>query len=284
MKSYFVNANYNYIYLSLFISLFGYIFRAYRWRYTIEHLGYYSPFKTNFLAVCIAYFINMTIPRSGEISRALVLTKYQGVPFDKSIGTIIAERIVDFIILLLFIATALILEFETLKEFIFERIPLHKLLFIGIVLFILSGTGIMMLIYSKWKPILFIKAKISGLIDGLLSVFKMPKKGPFLVYTLLIWLVYILMFYVTIFALPETSHISFGVVVTAFVVGSLAIVFSNSGFGVYPFLIAKILELYGVSFEAGNAFGWIVWSSQILMIIILGGISFLLLPIVHRKK
>ncbi|MCY1238650.1 Lysylphosphatidylglycerol synthase TM region [compost metagenome] len=236
------------------------------------------------MAVWIAYFMNMTIPRSGEVSRALVLKKYEDIPFDKAFGSIIAERVVDFIILLLFIATAVLLQFEVLKTFLLNTIPVEKLLIYGIVAFVIFLSAILLFVYSKSKWILMIKGKISGLTEGLLSVWRMEKKWSFLFYTAIIWIGYVLTFYTAIFALQETSDISFGVVVTAFVIGSLAISFSNGGFGVFPVLIAGILALYGIPKEAGTAFGWIIWTSQTVQIIILGGLSFLLLPILNRKK
>lgn len=284
MKSYFRNAYYTYILIALVFGFISHAARAYRWRYMLEHMGYHSPFKNNFMAVWIAYFMNMTIPRSGEVSRALVLKKYEDIPFDKAFGSIIAERVVDFIILLLFIATAVLLQFDVLKTFLLNTIPVEKLLVYGIVAFVIFLTAILLFIYSKSKWILMIKGKISGLTEGLLSVWRMEKKWSFLFYTAIIWLGYVLTFYTAIFALDETSGISFGVVVTAFVIGSLAISFSNGGFGVFPVLIAGILALYGIPKEAGTAFGWIIWTSQTVQIIILGGLSFLLLPILNRKK
>jgi uncharacterized protein (TIRG00374 family) len=284
MKSYFRNADYTYILIALVFGFISHAARAYRWRFMLEHMGYHSPFKNNFMAVWIAYFMNMTIPRSGEVSRALVLKKYEDIPFDKAFGSIIAERVVDFIILLLFIAAAVLLQFDVLKTFLLNTIPVEKLLVYGIVAFVIFLTAILLFIYSKSKWILMIKGKISGLTEGLLSVWRMEKKWSFLFYTAIIWLGYVLTFYTAIFALDETSGISFGVVVTAFVIGSLAISFSNGGFGVFPVLIAGILALYGIPKEAGTAFGWIIWTSQTVQIIILGGLSFLLLPILNRKK
>ncbi len=284
IKGFFKNANYNYIYTSLAIGFCSHYSRAYRWKYTLEHLGYHSKIYNNFMAVWIAYLMNMTIPRSGEFFRALVLKKYENIPIDKGFGTIVSERIVDFIFLVLFILTALILQFNTLKNFLLEKIPIQKLSIllglavVGCIAFVAIFT------YSKAKFILAIKEKISGLIEGLLSVFKMRKKWPFILHTLFIWSTYIAMFYVSIFALPETSEISFGVVITAFVVGSLAIAFTNGGFGAYPFLIAEILLLYNIPETAGTAFGWIVWTSQIAMVIIFGGLSFLLLPLLNPSK
>lgn len=284
IKNQFRNANYNYIYISLVIGFISHFSRAYRWKYTLEHLGYQSKIYNNFMAVWIAYLMNMTIPKSGEFFRALVLNKYEKVPLDKGFGTIVSERIVDFMFLLLFIITALLLQFNTLKTFLLEHIPIQKL---TILLTITICTGIafiLILLYSKWKFVTLIKQKIAGLQEGLLSVFKMRKKWPFILHSLLIWISYILMFYVTIFALPETSDISFGVIITSFVAGSLAISFTNGGFGAYPFLIAKILFLYNIPETAGTAFGWIVWTSQLIMVVLFGSLSFLLLPVFNRNK
>lgn len=284
MKSYFINADYHYVFASFFLAFLGYVLRAYRWKYTLEYVGYPSDFKFNLTAVSIGYFLNLTIPRSGEISRAALLTKYKNVPFDKGFGTIIAERIVDFIILLLFILTAVVLEFSTLKNFLLEYIPFQKLIFIGILGVLFGILGIYLMMYSKLKIILKIKEKIAGLTEGVLSVFKMPKKWIFLGYTLLIWLTYVLMFYSVIFALEETRIITFSAVIVAFVIGSLTIAFTNGGFGFFPVLIAKILFLYHIPIEAGNAFGWIVWTSQLIITILLGGLAFLILPTFNKKE
>ena len=122
MKGYFLSANYNYVIISLLLAISGYVLRAYRWKYTITQIGYKPNFTLNFFAVSIGYFVNLSIPRSGEISRALVLKKYQHIPFDKVFGTIIGERIVDFFILLLFIFLSLVIEFHTLKDFLLSYI------------------------------------------------------------------------------------------------------------------------------------------------------------------
>ena len=284
MKSYFVNANYYFVFFSGILAFIGYVLRAYRWKYTLEYIGYPSDFKFNLAAVSIGYFLNLTIPRSGEISRAALLTKYKNVPFDKGFGTIISERIVDFIILLLFIFSAILLEFATLKNFLLKYIPLNKLVFILVLGILMGIIGLYLLIYSKIKIIIKIREKISGLTEGILSVFKMPNKWIFLGYTLLIWITYVLMFYSVIFALEETRIITFSAVLVAFVIGSLTIAFTNGGFGFFPVLIAEILVLYQIPIEAGNAFGWIVWTSQLVVTIVFGGLAFLILPTFTKKE
>lgn len=284
IKLQFKNADYFYILISLLISAVALWSRGYRWRYTLEHLGYKPKISTNVMAVCIGYFINMSIPRSGEVSRALILKKYEDVPFDKAFGTIIAERVVDTFFLLSFIGLAFFLEFDVLKAFVLDKIPFQKLMLIlGIGTFMMIGV-ILMFRYSRVKPILVIKQKISGLLDGVFSIWKMEKKWAFLFHSLLIWASYFFMFYITIFALPETSNLSLSTVVISFIVGGIAITLTNSGFGAYPFLMAEILLLYNVPETAGTAFGWLVWTSQTLMVVILGTLSFLLLPILNKNK
>ena len=284
IKLQFKNADYFYIYISLLISALALWSRGYRWKYTLEHLGYKPKISTNVMAVCIGYFINMSIPRSGEVSRALILKKYEDVPFDKAFGTIIAERVVDSFFLLSFIGLAFFLELDVLKAFVLDKIPFQKLMLIlGTGTFIMIGI-ILMFRYSNFRLIQTIKQKISGLMDGVFSIWKMEKKWAFLFHSLLIWASYFFMFYITIFALPETSNLSLSTVVISFIVGGLAITLTNSGFGAYPFLMAEILLLYNVPETSGTAFGWLVWTSQTLMVVILGTLSFLLLPILNKSK
>lgn len=284
MKGYFVSANYNYVSIALLVAFLGYVFRAYRWKYTLAEIGSHPGFVLNFLAVSIGYLVNLGIPRSGEISRALVLKKYKNIPFDKAFGTIIAERIVDFIILILLIITAVLLEFSKLKGFLLERIPVTFLAILGIIAFVGIFLGLYLYHYSKWNVILLLKSKVEGLKEGALSVLKMPKKWPFLIYTLLIWGSYIVMFYLTVLSLEATQNISVGTTIVAFVIGGLVMTFTNGGFGFFPVLISKILILYSIPEEAGTALGWIIWTSQLLITVFLGLFAFLVLPFATRNK
>ncbi len=284
IKSYFKNANYYYIYLAAGIAVLGNASRAYRWKFSLEQMGYKSSFRNNFMAVSIGYLLNLTVPKSGEISRALIVKKYNNIPFDKGFGSIVAERIIDMLILLFFMILAVYLQFDIVKSFILDKIPMVKLvlfLSVGLLLFVLA---ILLYKYSKAKWILAIKEKISGLEEGVFSILYMEKKWAYCFHTIFIWFTYVLTFYIAIFVFPETSTLSVNAVVTSFVVGSIAIAFTNSGFGSYPFLISKILLFYSISETTGNAFGWIVWTSQMLLVLILGLMSFILLPVLNRKK
>lgn len=285
IKLSFRKADYSYICLSLFIALFGFWSRAYRWKYALRHLGYQTDFKNDLLTVCVSYLVNLTIPRSGEITRAALLKKYENVPFDKAFGTIVAERIVDFIIFLLFVTIGFISQFDKLYQFLLDRnVSLGAIICAALAGLILFLVFICIWIYAEWNIIKTLKKKLSGLVEGIVSVYKMKDRWSYIFHSFFIWFSYLMMFYVAIFALPETSNITFDVVVMGFIFGSLAVGFSNGGLGAYPFSIALIFSLYGISKDVGTAFGWLVWTSQTILTIFLGLTSYLLLPILNRAE
>lgn len=283
IKSYFRNANYFYVFLSVLISLLGYWSRAYRWKYSLNHLGYHPKFHNSFFAVSISYLMNLTIPRSGEISRAVILKKYEGVPFDKGFGTIVAERVVDLLIFLLFVITAFIIQFDQISAFIFSHISPNKIgLLIG---FGLLGLIIFLFIWrwAKWPLILKIKGKFNGLAEGMTSILKMKTKWKYLAHSFFIWFSYLMMFYVCVFSIPETATISFDIVIMGFIFGTLAVGFTNGGIGAFPYSIAQVLLLYGITEKVGTALGYIIWTSQTLLTITLGLVSYLLLHLFNKN-
>jgi glycosyltransferase 2 family protein len=284
IKTSFIKADYFYIFLSLFIALFGFWSRAYRWKFALQHLGYQTKFHNDLMTVCVSYLVNLTIPRSGEISRAALLKKYENVPFDKGFGTIVAERIVDMLIFLLFVVVGFISQFDKIYQYLIEKnVKFETLIWFSIIGIVLFFIFVLVWIYAEWKIILKLKQKLSGLIEGMLSILKMKNKWNYIFHSFFIWFSYLAMFYVTIFALPETANISFDVVVMGFIFGTLAVGFTNGGLGAYPLAIASILSLYGISEGIGTAFGYLIWVSQTLLTIFLGLLSYLLLPILNKK-
>ena len=283
-KKYFADANYGFVLLSVFLSVLSHFSRAYRWSFMLEAIGYKTKIANNFMAVSVAYLMNIFIPKSGEVSRAVILDKYENVPFQKGFGTIISERIVDLLFLLFFTALACIIKFEVLYDYIFEAIPAS-------ILYVLAA-GILLIIISVPIYIRFSKSNINkrlkdfiiGLKEGVFSILKMKKKGPFILHTFFIWGLYILSFYTAMHALPETSNISIGTIIITFVVGSFTFAFTNSGLGTYPAAIAGILSVFGIAKTVGVALGWIVWISNISSIVIFGVLSLILLPIYNRDK
>jgi uncharacterized protein (TIRG00374 family) len=285
IKISFEKANYYYILLSLIIACVGYWSRAYRWKFALNHLGYETKFSNNFFTVCVSYLVNLTVPRSGEISRAALLKKYENVPFDKAFGTIVAERIVDLLIFFLFVFIGFVSQFDKIYQFLLsENVSFQSLIITAIVGVFLFFGFILIWIYAEWQIILKLKKKFSGLVEGITTVYKMKDKWNYIFHSFFIWFSYLMMFYVAVFALPETSEINFDIVIMGLIFGSLAVGFSNGGLGAYPFSIALIFSLYGITNDVGTAFGWLVWTSQTILTILLGLISYVLLPVLNRNK
>ncbi len=278
-------ADYKWVSLSLFLGLLSHIIRAFRWNYLLATLGY-RPRKGNLiLTVGLSYLLNLIIPRAGEVGRAVSLAKYEKeVRFDKAFGTIVAERVADLIFLALFIITALFFQFDLIYDLIAPKQPDNPVLLVFELLLLI----ILFVVLFKWsfrsKNLLVIKIRtfISGLLQGMNSILTMPHKWWFILQTLIIWILYIVMFWVVLLAFTETKNLSIDAVLVSFIAGSIAMVISNGGFGVYPVFVAEALLLYGISKETGTAFGLLMWTTQTLLVILFGLICMILLPVYNR--
>lgn len=284
LVKYFKNANYFWIILGVSLGILSHVSRAYRWLFMAEPLGYKPKLANSFMAVYSAYLINLTIPRAGEVARASILSTYEEVPFDKGLGTIVAERVADTIMLLLIIGAALVLEFEFIYNFLIEKFNTSVLL-IGLLALVIAGVIVFLFIKTSSSPIaLKVKNFINGLIEGTLSIFKMKKKWPFLFHTVFIWVMYLSMFFITTKALPELQGITIGAVLIGFILASFSIAATNGGIGSFPEAVVIAFTLFSISEDPSRAFGWIMWSAQTLIIIVFGGLSLIFLPIYNREK
>ncbi|WP_303316352.1 lysylphosphatidylglycerol synthase transmembrane domain-containing protein [Flavivirga abyssicola] len=278
------NANYTWIILGMFLGLLSHLSRAYRWRFQLEPMGYNIRLGNSIMAVFATYLINYTIPRAGEVARASILTNYEDVPFEKGFGTIVAERIADMIVMLGIIAVTLFLQFEFIYGFLIEKFNPTKIIIALTIGVLLVFFFLRYIKRSHSKIALKIRGFVNGLIEGALSIFKMKKKWAFIFHTLFIWAMYVLMFYVTSFSIEELHGISMGAILIGFISASFSIAATNGGIGSYPLAIYAAFSIFGISEEPSIAFGWIMWASQTLMIIVFGGISLIYLPIYNRIK
>ncbi|MBT9187242.1 lysylphosphatidylglycerol synthase transmembrane domain-containing protein [Zobellia russellii] len=271
--------------ISIILGILGHISRAVRWNYLLEPLGYKPKIINNVFIILMAYFANLGIPRTGEILRATALTTYEDVPFEKGFGTIVTERVIDVIMLLFLIGLTLILQTDSILGFLQDRgFNLKSLL-------LLMGAGVIGLIFffffiKKSTHTLAVKIKgfVKGLMEGVFSIFKMKRKWAFVIHTLFIWGCYIAMLWVIKFTVPETIHLSLSELMVAFVAGSFAMTATNGGIGLYPIAVSSALAIFGISAVSGDAFGWIMWIAQTLMIVVFGAISFLVLPLFNRNR
>jgi len=270
---------------SVVLGMLSHISRAIRWNYLLEPLGYKPKIRNNVLIILTAYLTNLGIPRSGEILRATALATYEGVPFEKGFGTIVTERIIDLVMLLLIIGIALLLQTDLILEFIKDQglglVGGGILLLVGVIGLFL---GIRIIKKSSSPIAIKIKDLLKNLLDGVLSIFSMKRKWLFVFHTLFIWVAYIAMFWVIKFTVLETANLSIGQLLVAFVGGAFAMTTTNGGFLAYPLAVSKSLAIFGVPEVAGNAFGWIMWIAQTFMVLVFGAISFLVLPLWNRKR
>lgn len=288
----FQQANYFWIFASAMLGVFSHLSRAERWKYTIQPLGKTPRFWNTFFTVMIGYVANYALPRLGEVTRPALLSKYEKLSFNKLFGTIVAERVADLVILGLIMTGIVIMELDVLKDQLYLLIEAGSGKFstqniiIIIAVLLLGGGLFFFLMLSKSTNTFFMKIReiVRGVYDGLVSIVKMDNKIPFILHTIFIWIMYIGMFYICFFSLEETADVSFSGVLAAFVMGSLSIVFVQGGLGVFPIAIMETLMLYGVSKTSALALGWILWSSQTLMIIILGVSSIPLLRWYNRNN
>ena len=283
--SYIINADLKYIISAIVFGILSHLSRAFRWKFLLNPLGYYPRFINSILAVLVSYIANLGIPRSGEILRATTLSNYEKIPFEKLFGTIIAERLIDFIILLSLIFLTLSLQFESIWEILREKtFDLQKLIAVIFILSLIFFGLKKFLGKNNSKILTKIKAFIEGLIEGIMSIKNMPYKLAFATHTIFIWTMYFSMFYIIKWTIPEMQNLQIIQMLPSFVIGGLTLTATNGGIGIYPLSVAMTLSSFGISNESGLAFGWIVWTSQTLMIIFFGSLSFFILPLVNRKK
>ncbi len=286
-------ADYFWVGVSVFLGFLSHCSRAYRWKFTLAPLGYSPKFLNSLMAVIIAYFANLGIPRSGEILRATTLTTYEGVPFEKAFGTIVAERIADVIMGLIIILIALFVHFDSIlflltesSNFLIEKISSHPQKAGGIIIIILLLVFGIRQLLRKFKNAFTTKIKtfVIGLKEGVLTILSMKKRGAFIFHTVFIWTMYLLMFYAIFFTIEETRNSSLAPALISFVTGSLTIATTNGGLGSYPLVIQETLSVFDISMQSGLAIGWIMWTAQTALTTILGICSFFFLPIYNRIK
>lgn len=284
--------NYFWIVVSVFLGLLSHISRTLRWNLIIEPLGYKPRPLNTFLAVMIGYLMNLALPRMGEISRCGVLSRYEKIPFTKLIGTVVLERLIDVLVLLLLLTVVIITQFGQVAAFLnnnpevkekLGKIMHSPILPIGIVLLFL----IIWLTRHKIKGSGAVK-KLSGLLnqfaEGFKSIRNIQNKGAFIFHSFFIWFLYYLMFYFVFFSFGFTSHLSPLAGLTAFVFGSFGMVAPvQGGMGAWHFMVIEGLALYGIDKADGQVFALVAHGTTTIMLIIFGLVSLLVLPFVNEK-
>lgn len=278
----------SWVFGSVAISLIAFFARAYRWNILLEPLGYKLKTGRTTVAVMIGYLANLAIPRLGEITRCGVLNRNDKVTMAHGFGSVVAERIVDLLTLFLLIFISLFIEYDRITSFLIDAYSGLNLPGYVIYLFVgLAIAGLFFLIYvirSRNTMTGRFAELIKSFVDGLLSLGKIKNVTGFVVSSLIIWLSYYFMSYVIVFALPETSILSFRAGFLLLVTGGIALSIPvQSGFGTYHGMVAGMLLLYGIDKTTGLFFATLMHTSQIVSIAIFGTVAVIISSTLRRK-
>jgi len=267
--------------------------RALRWRLIMEPLGYQPSIANTYLAVLIGYLANLAIPRLGEVLKCTLLAKYEKVPAEKIVGTIVAERAFDVISLGIVFLLALGLQFNVIEAGWNQlksqtTAPMTNTNEGDWKMYLLIGVGIVLIalffIIRKRIPSIIASVKniISGIWEGVMSATKLKQHNLFFLYSFGIWFLYLLATYVGLYATAGTES-SFAAAISCLAYASIGMILTPGGIGAYAYFMAKVLELNGVDYTLGLANGTLQWFSQFLIVIVLGGISLIILPIINKQ-
>ena len=291
----FAKANYWWVVLALLFGFASHLSRAYRWKFLLDPMGYKISFVSSYHAVMIGYLVNLVFPRAGEASRAGILAKSENVPFQKGFGSILAERAVDVFMLGIIVLITIVLKLDKISIFqskiswfnspgqncgntaIFSF--LGSLVTYGILIGFVVAI-VLFIIKPKFRSLFtnFVK----GMLEGILSIFRTKYKLYYLGHTVFIWVMYILMFSVCFFAVDSTAVLGIDAMLAGFVAGTIGIILVQGGIGVFPAFVGLILTTYLAPLDNSGivpdalALGWIIWTSQTLLVILLGLVSLIL--------
>lgn len=295
MKRALTNANYWLIIPVIVALLASHYSRAIRWKIIMEPLGYRPRLANAYMAVLIGYLANLAIPRLGEILKCTILARYEKVPADKLVGTIVAERAFDLVCLALVMTIAFLTQMDMIGGY-FSRIlgtyfgskasslSVVKIsIVIGLLLLVILSIWIIRKKFSHLGIVQKTGKVIKGVWAGLTSVRYVKKKGWFIFHSLFIWAMYLLSVQLGMWSMQETAGFDLRTSLSILSTGSIAMIVTPSGIGAYPLFVEETMALYGLKTSLGLAFGWLMWGVQFFQILLAGFIALALLPVLNKK-
>ena len=280
---------YIWLFVSICLGLLSQASRSLRWKMLIKPMGYNPSFGNTFLSVLVLYFVNLIIPRAGEVARCTVLSRTDKIPFTKLIGTVFIERMADVVMLFTLAIIIFAMNLSIIMKF-FELHPsiidnLHKFLSFKYLVIITAAIIIFIAAYILLRKRLRKSNKKGKLvelkdqfIDGIKSILHMEKKWLFIGHTTFIFLMWLIMLYVVFLAYKPTENLSLRAGMVVFLMGGLAMLAPiQGGIGPWHFMVVETLLLYGIQREDGLIFALVAHTTTNLIYILLGGIALLIL-------
>ncbi len=291
-------ADYSWLFLSLLFGFFAYVSRARRWILLIHPLGFRPSLKNSFYALMTGYLANIALPRVGEITRCVALGKKEKIPVDQLVGTVVVERTIDFVSLLLITIYLIFTSSDQINMFLKDSIliPIHNKVtsvfgvtwILWVILLSLSAAALVLLIKYRHnlRKIRFFAKMFDiakGVVNGLKTITNLDRKWEFILHTIFIWINYALMTWVVVFSIESTSGLTFTDSIFLLVIGGLAMSAPvQSGLGAFHYIISRgLLVVKGIPLEDGLVYALLTHESQLIFVAIVGTISFF---IIFRKK
>jgi uncharacterized protein (TIRG00374 family) len=292
----FLDADYWWVAACMACSLLSHLMRTLRWRLLFAPIGYKPGLNNTFGSVVVAYLANLAFPRAGEVMRCATLRTSEGIPVEKSLGTVVTERLIDIIAFALVIVIGMLAMFGQAKDWLYntlsekyDHLP-NMAMIIGALLVL---TLIAFLFYKfLWKRLLNIGIfkkiddLLRGMVDGVKSILHLGgrRTALFIVYSIAIYTLYILGGLIIFQAFGETRGLGFAAAFVLYLFGSVGMTFSQGGIGVYPVLVQMSLAIYGIGMEVGTACGWLLWGSQQAVVIAVGAAYLIYFSLIKKKN
>ncbi len=291
----FLSAQWSWVVFAMIISILSHLIRALRWQLLFKPLDHHPSLNHTFGAVMVAYLANLAVPRLGEVMRCAMLRSGDKIPLEKSLGTVVTERIIDMMMFVVIVLLAFLLMFSDVKDFLydslsekFDTLPTMA----GIAGAGVAALVLLFVLYKIFKEKLMqiglfrkVVELMKGCVDGVKSIFHLGPKALslFVIYSLAIYFLYIAGGWVLIQAFSETAHLGFQTAFVIYLFGSVGMMITQGGLGAYPVLVWQALTLYGVSEATGLACGWLLWGSQQAVVLALG-LPYLIYFSIAKKK
>lgn len=285
--------NWTWMLISMPFGIMAQVFRGIRWRQLLSPIGEQPRLSTSIHAVFLSYASSLVIPRIGEVMRCGILNKYDNVSFPKALGTVVTERIIDSLLVLLIMGITLLMQMPVFFRFFTETgtdisLIFHKFTAAGYWATAICGIAALILIIFIVRKLSFfskVKTIFKSMVEGIFSLRKVKNLPLFIFYSLAIWICYFLHFYLTFFCYTFTSHLSIMTALVVFVVGSIAVIVPTpNGAGPWHFAVKTMLVFYGVAGIDGAMFALVVHTLQTALVALLGIFSAIMLPLTTTKK
>lgn len=292
----FLDADYWWVAAAMACSLLSHVLRALRWRLLFKPIGLNPSLKNTFGSVVVAYLGNLAFPRAGEVMRCATLRSSENIPLEKSLGTVVTERLIDMLAFVVVIVFGMLAMFGKAKDWLYDTLSAKFDTLPNMAM--LAGAGVAVLVAAfvlyklLWKRMLHIGIvkkvddMVRGMVDGVKSILHMGPRNTtlFLLYSAAIYLLYILGGLIIFKAFGETHWLGLRAAFVVYLFGSVGMTFSQGGIGVYPALVQMALDIYGISVEVGTACGWLLWGSQQALVIVLGAAFLIYFSLIKRKQ